>query len=84
MLHELEVVCNALEGLRVSFCKSGKDRTGMAVTLEQARFLGERCLYFIYWFSYETFTYMLDTANIVAILNLGLDVVGMMRNWLIM
>ena len=40
MLLEIEQVAYLLDGLRVSFCKSGKDRTGMAVTLEQTRFLG--------------------------------------------
>ena len=42
MLLEAERICVLLNGLRVTFCKSGKDRTGMAVTLEQARILGER------------------------------------------
>ena len=42
MLREAELICDVLGGLRVTFCKSGKDRTGMAVTLEQARFIGER------------------------------------------
>ena len=42
MLMEIEQVGNLLDGLRVSFCKSGKDRTGMAVTLEQSRFIGNR------------------------------------------
>ena len=40
MLVEIEQVGHLLDGLRVSFCKSGKDRTGMAVTLEQTRFIG--------------------------------------------
>jgi len=39
---ELERVCVILGGCRVTFCKSGKDRTGMAVTLEASRQIGER------------------------------------------
>ena len=31
-----------LSGCRVTFCKSGKDRTGMVMTLEQSRVFGER------------------------------------------
>ena len=42
MLMEVERVCQLLGGCRVTFCKSGKDRTGMVVTLEQSRQLGER------------------------------------------
>ncbi len=42
LLIEVERVCLILGGTRVTFCKSGKDRTGMAVTLEQSRQLGER------------------------------------------
>jgi hypothetical protein len=42
LLIEVERLCLILGGIRVTFCKSGKDRTGMAVTLEQARQLGER------------------------------------------
>ena len=42
MLLEVERICTMLGGCRVTFCKSGKDRTGMAVTLEQSRQLGER------------------------------------------
>ena len=42
MLMEIERICLILGGCRVTFCKSGKDRTGMAVTLEQSRQLGER------------------------------------------
>lgn len=42
LLREVERLCLALEGVRITFCKSGKDRTGMAVTLEQARQLSER------------------------------------------
>jgi hypothetical protein len=42
MLLEVERSCFLLNGCRITFCKSGKDRTGMAVTLEQARQLGDR------------------------------------------
>jgi inositol polyphosphate-4-phosphatase len=42
LLIEVERCCLVLGGTRVTFCKSGKDRTGMAVTLEQSRQLGER------------------------------------------
>ena len=42
LLIEVERVCLILGGCRVTFCKSGKDRTGMAITLEQSRQLGER------------------------------------------
>lgn len=41
MLLEIERICRMLGGCRVTFCKSGKDRTGMAITLEQSRLLGE-------------------------------------------
>ena len=42
LLVAAERVSVALGGCRVTFCKSGKDRTGMAVTYEQSRRLGER------------------------------------------
>uniref|UniRef100_A0A1I7XA94 TYR_PHOSPHATASE_2 domain-containing protein n=1 Tax=Heterorhabditis bacteriophora TaxID=37862 RepID=A0A1I7XA94_HETBA len=35
--------CELLSGQAVICCKSGKDRTGMAVTLEQGRVLRETC-----------------------------------------
>jgi hypothetical protein len=41
ILYELEKVSVALGGGRVTFCKSGKDRTGMAVTLHQSRELSD-------------------------------------------
>jgi len=42
LLYEAEEVCEILGGLNITFCKSGKDRTGMAITLQQARYVGER------------------------------------------
>ncbi|ETN80039.1 hypothetical protein NECAME_02518 [Necator americanus] len=35
--------CQLMGGQAVICCKSGKDRTGMAVTLEQGRLLRETC-----------------------------------------
>jgi hypothetical protein len=40
LLVDVERACLMLEGCRVTFCKSGKDRTAMAVTFEQSRQLG--------------------------------------------
>lgn len=42
MLIEVERLALIIGAIRVIFCKSGKDRTGMASTLEQSRQLGER------------------------------------------
>ena len=42
MLMEVQRACHAMCGCKVTFCKSGKDRTGMVITLEQSRILGER------------------------------------------
>jgi hypothetical protein len=42
MLMEIQRACHALTGCKVTFCKSGKDRTGMVMSLEQSRILGER------------------------------------------
>lgn len=43
VLKEVEDICIALGGCMVTFCKSGKDRTGMVMTLQQSRFLSQYC-----------------------------------------
>jgi len=43
VLQEVEDICIALGGCMVTFCKSGKDRTGMVVTLQQSRFISQYC-----------------------------------------
>ena len=42
VLEILEDLALQLDALRVTFCKSGKDRTGMAVTLEQSRYMAKK------------------------------------------
>lgn len=37
LLEEIEYICDQMKGLRITFCKSGKDRTGMSVTLSNVR-----------------------------------------------
>lgn len=39
---EAAIASYSINACKVTFCKSGKDRTGMAITLEQSRILGDR------------------------------------------
>jgi hypothetical protein len=41
VLRLVEDVCRVLRGARITSCKSAKDRTGMAVTLEESRLLAQ-------------------------------------------
>ena len=41
ILVEAERAARALSAAQLTFCKSGKDRTAMAITLQEARLLGE-------------------------------------------
>merc|ERR1711871_960571 len=41
VLHTSSDFCRHLGGGRITCCKSGKDRTGMSVTLENCRLIGE-------------------------------------------
>jgi hypothetical protein len=43
VLEEVEDVGIALGACMITFCKSGKDRTGMVMTLQQSRFMSQFC-----------------------------------------
>ena len=43
LILEVQEACIALGGCMITFCKSGKDRTGMVLTLQQSRFLSKHC-----------------------------------------
>jgi len=43
LIKEVQDACIALGGCMITFCKSGKDRTGMVLTLQQSRFLSQYC-----------------------------------------
>ena len=69
MLERIEDVAAALNALRVTFCKSGKDRTGMSATLEQSRYLSKK------FFDSADPKMILDNANIMREYGTRLDVV---------
>jgi hypothetical protein len=43
LIIEVHDACITLGGCMITFCKSGKDRTGMVLTLQQSRFLSQYC-----------------------------------------
>jgi len=70
VLERLEDIAVQLNALRITFCKSGKDRTGMAVTLEQSRYMAKK-------FGVGTYDkeVMIHNANIMREYGTRLDVV---------